>query len=171
MDSRHRRRNPHRHRSGTGADHHQTLDVTDPVSFRRYLSAVEQQLGPLEMLVNNAGIMPTGALLEESDALTRRILEINTFGTMIGTKAALSLTDSGPGAGSGGALRRRRPLGSSRRRQRRPPRHRAALRAQLRSPRREHDSRCRRPVRCRRAGRQRRPLEPAAWASASICGS
>lgn len=51
----------------------------------------EQRLGPLDIMINNAGIMPTGPLLEESDAVTCRILEINTFGCMTGTKLALAL--------------------------------------------------------------------------------
>lgn len=43
------------------------------------------------MLINNAGIMPTGPLLEQSDALARRVLEINTLGMINGTKRALAL--------------------------------------------------------------------------------
>ena len=35
------------------------LDVTDPDSFRRFLDLVGG-LQPLDVLINNAGIMPTG---------------------------------------------------------------------------------------------------------------
>ena len=36
------------------------LDVTDPASFAEFLDMVESELGPIDVLVNNAGIMPTG---------------------------------------------------------------------------------------------------------------
>ena len=71
--------------------HHARLDVTDADAFRAFLSTVESELGPLDALVNNAGIMPTGRLLDEADATTRRVVEINTLGCMFGTKAALAL--------------------------------------------------------------------------------
>lgn len=65
------------------------LDVTDPDSFRAFLDMVEKQLGPLDVLINNAGIMPTGHPHEEDDAVTRRQVEINVLGVMFGTKLAL----------------------------------------------------------------------------------
>ncbi|MCU1646257.1 MAG: short chain dehydrogenase [Nocardia sp.] len=65
-----------------------TLDVTDPESFAGFLDRVENTLGPLDALVNNAGIMPAGKLIEESDALTRRMLDINVYGVILGSKLA-----------------------------------------------------------------------------------
>ena len=44
------------------------LDVTDPASWRTFLESVED-LGPWDVLVNNAGIMPLGSVLKEEDAL------------------------------------------------------------------------------------------------------
>ncbi|MGH3026402.1 MAG: SDR family NAD(P)-dependent oxidoreductase, partial [Gaiellaceae bacterium] len=38
------------------------LDVTDPESFEAFLDHVEDELGPIDVLVNNAGIMPLGPL-------------------------------------------------------------------------------------------------------------
>ena len=67
------------------------LDVVDADAFGAFLQRVEQELGPLDVLINNAGIMPTGPLLGQSDALTRRIVEINVTGTINGTKHALAL--------------------------------------------------------------------------------
>jgi NAD(P)-dependent dehydrogenase (short-subunit alcohol dehydrogenase family) len=67
------------------------LDIVDADAFGTFLSQVEQELGPLDVLVNNAGIMPTGPLLEQSDTLTRRIIDINVTGTINGTKHALAL--------------------------------------------------------------------------------
>jgi len=65
------------------------LDVTDTDSFRAFLDMVEDQLGPLDVLVNNAGIIPTGHAHEEDDAVTRRQVEINVLGVIFGTKLAL----------------------------------------------------------------------------------
>lgn len=65
------------------------LDVTDPESFRAFLDLVEDELGELDVLVNNAGIMPTGHTHEEEDAITRRQVEINVLGVVYGTKQAL----------------------------------------------------------------------------------
>src|SRR6202011_3841866 len=69
-----------------GAAHHARVDVTDAESFRRFLAETETCLGPADVLINNAGIMPAGPFLGESDAVTRRIFEINTIGFVIGTK-------------------------------------------------------------------------------------
>jgi NAD(P)-dependent dehydrogenase (short-subunit alcohol dehydrogenase family) len=74
-----------------GAAHHACVDVTDAESFRRFLAETETCLGPADVLINNAGIMPAGPFLDESDAVTRRIFEINTIGFVIGTKRALEL--------------------------------------------------------------------------------
>src|SRR6516225_10989124 len=41
------------------------LDVTDRASFAVFLDEAEQQLGPIDVLVNNAGIMPVGRFLDE----------------------------------------------------------------------------------------------------------
>lgn len=76
---------------GMDADYAGKLDVTDPDAFREFLTATEAMLGPVDALVNNAGIMPTGPFLEASDNLIRRVIEINTLGLIFGTKAALEL--------------------------------------------------------------------------------
>ena len=64
------------------------LDVTDPASFEEFLDQVERQLGPIDVLVNNAGIMPVGRIVDEPDAVTRRILDINIYGVILGSKLA-----------------------------------------------------------------------------------
>jgi NADP-dependent 3-hydroxy acid dehydrogenase YdfG len=65
------------------------LDVTDRGSFGAFLDAAEEQVGPLQALVNNAGIMPIGPFLEEDDATAQRILDINVHGVILGMKLAL----------------------------------------------------------------------------------
>lgn len=64
-------------------------DVTDPDSLRAFVDAVEDQLGPLDVMVNNAGIMPTGPLVDEGEAIARKTVEINVLGVITGTKRAL----------------------------------------------------------------------------------
>ncbi|HYF71405.1 MAG TPA: SDR family oxidoreductase [Nocardioides sp.] len=62
------------------------LDVTDPASWREFLAAVGH-LGPWDVLVNNAGIMPLGSVLKEPDEVTRAIVDVNVHGPINGTKA------------------------------------------------------------------------------------
>jgi NAD(P)-dependent dehydrogenase (short-subunit alcohol dehydrogenase family) len=65
------------------------LDVTDRDAFAKFLDQVEERLGPLDVLVNNAGIMPIGPFLEEPDAIATRIVDINLHGVIFGSKLAL----------------------------------------------------------------------------------
>ncbi len=66
------------------------LDVTDPTSFTTFLDRVERDLGPLDVLVNNAGIMPIGHFHQQADDATRRVVEINVLGAMYGSRLALT---------------------------------------------------------------------------------
>jgi len=65
------------------------LDVTDPASFEAFLQDVETRLGPLDVLINNAGIMPIGAFVDESDATASLMVDINLNGVIFGSKLAL----------------------------------------------------------------------------------
>jgi len=65
------------------------LDVTDRESFASFLDGVEEQLGPLDVLVNNAGIMQVGRFIDEDDLTARRMVDINLHGVILGTKLAL----------------------------------------------------------------------------------
>jgi NADP-dependent 3-hydroxy acid dehydrogenase YdfG len=64
------------------------LDVTDRESFTEFLDTVEHELGPLDVLVNNAGVIAVGKGVDEDDAITRRLLDVNVFGVILGTKLA-----------------------------------------------------------------------------------
>jgi NAD(P)-dependent dehydrogenase (short-subunit alcohol dehydrogenase family) len=66
------------------------LDVTSRPSVAAFLDAVEHDLGPLDVMVNNAGIMPVGPFVEESDASAVRQVDINVHGVIFGMKEALS---------------------------------------------------------------------------------
>ncbi len=65
------------------------LDVTRRDSFEGFLDQVEERLGSLDVLVNNAGIMPLGKFVEEDDLTARRMVDINVHGVMYGMKLAL----------------------------------------------------------------------------------
>ncbi len=65
------------------------LDVTDRASFTLFLDRAEEQLGPVDVLVNNAGIMQIGRFVDEDDLTARRMVDINIHGVILGTKLAL----------------------------------------------------------------------------------
>lgn len=64
------------------------LDVTSASSFEDFLDDVEARLGPVDVLVNNAGIMPVGPFLDYSESLIRRTAEVDLVGVMLGSRAA-----------------------------------------------------------------------------------
>lgn len=64
------------------------LDVTDSESFRGFLTAAAALLGPIDVLVNNAGVMWVGPFDEEPDAATQRMLEVNLGGVIRGVRLA-----------------------------------------------------------------------------------
>jgi NAD(P)-dependent dehydrogenase (short-subunit alcohol dehydrogenase family) len=66
-----------------------SLDVTDRESFAAFLDEVERQLGPLDVLINNAGIMPIGPFIEETDATAAKLVDINVQGVILGSKLAI----------------------------------------------------------------------------------
>jgi NADP-dependent 3-hydroxy acid dehydrogenase YdfG len=66
------------------------LDVTDRDSFSAFLDGAEEQLGPLDVLINNAGIMQLGSFLDEDDLTARRMIDINLHGVILGMKLALA---------------------------------------------------------------------------------
>lgn len=65
------------------------LDVTRRESFAAFLDGVEERLGPVDVLVNNAGIMQLGSFLEEDDRTTQRQIDINVNGVLFGMKEVL----------------------------------------------------------------------------------
>ena len=65
------------------------LDVTRRDSFEGFLDQVEERLGSLDVLVNNAGIMPLGRFTEEDDVTAQRMVDINVHGVLFGMKLAL----------------------------------------------------------------------------------
>jgi NAD(P)-dependent dehydrogenase (short-subunit alcohol dehydrogenase family) len=64
------------------------LDVTDAASLTAFLDETEATLGPLDALINNAGIMPLAGLLQEQDAMTARMLDLNVRSVISGSREA-----------------------------------------------------------------------------------
>jgi NAD(P)-dependent dehydrogenase (short-subunit alcohol dehydrogenase family) len=64
------------------------LDVTDRESFAAFLDAAESH-GPLAIMVNNAGVDWMSHFHEEPDEVSRRELDVNLMGTIIGSRLAL----------------------------------------------------------------------------------
>ena len=66
------------------------LDVTQHSSFVSFLDDIERELGPLDVLINNAGIQHVGLFADEAAAATAAQIAVNLGGVLTGTKLALA---------------------------------------------------------------------------------
>lgn len=64
------------------------LDVTNTASFNAFLQAAKNS-GPLDVLINNAGVMPIGPFLSTTSGAIRSMLEVNLYGVINGCQLAL----------------------------------------------------------------------------------
>ncbi len=65
------------------------LDVTSTRSWRELIARIEAVDGPLDVLVNNAGVMPIGAMAEETEQIRDLILDVNVRGVLNGMHAVI----------------------------------------------------------------------------------
>ena len=65
------------------------LDVANPRSWDAFVTAVERELGPVEILVSNAGVMGVGRFAADPVEVALRQVEINLKGVMLGVHRVL----------------------------------------------------------------------------------
>jgi NAD(P)-dependent dehydrogenase (short-subunit alcohol dehydrogenase family) len=66
------------------------LDVTDRESFATFLDKARTDgHGHIDVLINNAGVMPIGPFLEQSEQTIRSSIEVNLYGVITGCQLAL----------------------------------------------------------------------------------
>ncbi|MDH5521770.1 MAG: SDR family oxidoreductase, partial [Acidimicrobiia bacterium] len=81
-----------------GACHGRPVNVTDEASVTGLFEAVESELGPVDLLVNNAGVFSNYYASELPGQEWTRILEVNVTGTFFCSKAAARrMQDRGAG--------------------------------------------------------------------------
>jgi NAD(P)-dependent dehydrogenase (short-subunit alcohol dehydrogenase family) len=81
------------------------LDVTDEVAVEKTLKAVAKGLGPIDGVVNAAGIARDVPALETPADVFRKILDVNVVGTFIVARAAARLMkDRFEKTGNGGSI-------------------------------------------------------------------
>jgi short-subunit dehydrogenase len=66
------------------------LDVTDPESFATFLDKARSDGGGhIDVLINNAGVMPIGAFLDQTEQAIRTSIEVNLYGVLTGCRLVL----------------------------------------------------------------------------------
>jgi short-subunit dehydrogenase len=65
------------------------VDVTSRDSFAEFVASVLDRHGRIDVLVNNAGVMPLGDFLSEDDAVSRTTFEVNVWGLIHGMRLVL----------------------------------------------------------------------------------
>jgi short-subunit dehydrogenase len=65
------------------------LDVRDAKQFDAFLTNAEGRIGPLDALINNAGVVYLGRFVDEDPTDTQRLLDVNLGGVLTGTRLAL----------------------------------------------------------------------------------
>ncbi|SMF20679.1 NAD(P)-dependent dehydrogenase, short-chain alcohol dehydrogenase family [Tistlia consotensis] len=66
------------------------LDVTDPEAWPAAVAEVEARLGPLDVLISNAGLAVPGDIEAATPEQLRRALAVNLEGPFYGTQAAIA---------------------------------------------------------------------------------
>jgi NAD(P)-dependent dehydrogenase (short-subunit alcohol dehydrogenase family) len=80
------------------------LDVTDDAGWEAAVDQATQQLGGLDIVVNNAGVEITSLLVDLDAAQALKQLQVNVLGTALGIKHAFRAMRPGGAAGQGGVV-------------------------------------------------------------------
>ena len=67
------------------------LDVTDAASFAAFTDAAEERFGRVDVLVNNAGVMPLSPLAALKQDEWARMIDVNIRGVLNGIRGAAAL--------------------------------------------------------------------------------
>ena len=73
------------------------LDVTDEGAWRSAMEEAADRFGPVDILVNSAGILAGGTVEDTSLADWRRMLDVNLKGTFFGCRVAVAAMKKGTG--------------------------------------------------------------------------
>ena len=65
------------------------LDVTDEMACKRAMDEIADQFDGIDLLINNAGITHRSAFEKTDSAVYKRVMDVNYFGSLHSTKAAL----------------------------------------------------------------------------------
>ncbi|MEV6377092.1 SDR family oxidoreductase [Micromonospora musae] len=65
------------------------LDITDHTRWQQVVHETEDQLGPLSILVNNAGVLLPGSVVDQDPDAFREVLDVNLYGTWLGMHNAV----------------------------------------------------------------------------------
>lgn len=65
------------------------LDVTDREAFQQVVSKAEEKFGPVDLMINNAGLMLLGRAGEQDPKEWEQMTDVNIHGVMNGTHAVL----------------------------------------------------------------------------------
>jgi len=66
------------------------LDVADPESFATFLDKARSDGGGhIDVLINNAGVMPVGPFLDHTEQAIRSAIEVNFYGVVTGCRLVL----------------------------------------------------------------------------------
>jgi 3alpha(or 20beta)-hydroxysteroid dehydrogenase len=80
------------------------LDVTDDAAWDTAITGVIDQLGGLDIVVNNAGVEISGLIVDFDPAAITKMLQVNVLGTSLGIKHAFRAMRPGGPAGNGGSV-------------------------------------------------------------------
>jgi 2-keto-3-deoxy-L-fuconate dehydrogenase len=75
-----------------------TADVTDPEAVSAAVKETVRRFGRLDILINNAGIGAQGTVEDNSEEEWRRVFDVNVFGMVRSTRAALPYLRESPHA-------------------------------------------------------------------------
>jgi 2-keto-3-deoxy-L-fuconate dehydrogenase len=77
---------------------YERADVTDDAGVSRAVNAAIEQVGGLDILINNAGIGAQGGVEDNDDDEWRHVFDVNVFGMVRVTRAALPALRRSPSA-------------------------------------------------------------------------